>query len=81
MKQKHRKTKKNKFSNTIKRRKNIQKGGNIFSPNNDEIRIALTNLSYGNKDYGQIEGWDTSNVTNMDDLFKDIPDFNENIND
>ena len=50
---------------------------------NESIRIAIKEW-FENKDkaiekYGHISTWDTRNVTNMEELFKDKHDFNEDI--
>ena len=56
---------------------------NIFTINNSTIRQAVdlyfTDKVEATTKYGKISTWDTSNVTDMKELFKDKKDFNEDI--
>jgi len=56
----------------------------VFVATNQSIREAVTiyckDKLYGIAQYGEINTWDTSNVTDMSGLFKDQTYFNENIN-
>ena len=85
IKQKHRKTKKIHFLNGVKPRKNVKKGGDItpnnekFTPTNKELRDAIAKLSSNKFDGPSIDTWDTSEVTNMDQLFEGFSHFNEDI--
>jgi hypothetical protein len=52
--------------------------------NNEDIRTAVekwfTNRAEAELIYGHISKWDTSNVSDMSNLFKDRKNFNEDIN-
>jgi len=53
--------------------------------NNETLRVAvkkwLKNPTKAEKKYGHISGWDTSEVTDMSELFLEAHDFDESLND
>ena len=67
--------------NGKKTRAKKQKGGTIFTPTTkEELKNAVMRWVDGDiNGLGNISGWNTSNITDMSDLFKELNSFNEDI--
>lgn len=67
--------------NGKKTRSKKQKGGTIFTPTTkEELKNAVMRWVDGDRDsLGNISEWNTSNITDMSNLFYELNDFNEDI--
>ena len=67
--------------NGKKTRAKKQKGGTIFTPTTkEELKNAVMRWVDGDRDsLGNISEWNTSNITDMSNLFYELNDFNEDI--
>jgi surface protein len=50
-----------------------------FTPTNEELHDAVYSYIHGDRSNGYIHQWDVSRITDMSNLFSNMPTFNEHI--